>query len=141
MEQDLVYARELLSSGGYTCVVCRGSTTYTATERGVKPLLVWLEEGADFSCASAADKVVGKAAAMLYCLLRVRAVHAGVLSKPARQVLERQGVAVTWDTLVEAIENRTKTGLCPMEQATALIDDPAGAVAVIRSKLRELNQQ
>lgn len=140
MEPDLIRAKEELSTGGYTCVICRGSATYHATERGVRPLLRWLEEETDLSGGCAADKVVGKAAAMLYCLLRIKTVHAGVLSRPAKQVLERCGVAVRYDQLVDAIENRTKTGLCPMEQATLHLTDPMDAPAAIRKKLAELAQ-
>lgn len=138
MNHDLNQARQLLSSGGYTCVICREGQIRTATERGVRPLLTWLEQGADLTGASAADKVVGKAAALLYCLLAVKAVHAGVMSKAAWQVLESHGIAVTCDKLVDAIENRTKTGTCPMEMATAQVTNPADAPAAIRKKLAEL---
>lgn len=138
MEQDMARARAELAAYGYTCVVCRGEQTYAAHERGIRPLMNWLESGADLTEACAADKVVGKAAAMLYCLLGVKAVHAGVMSIPARRVFESGGITASWDTLVDAIENRTKTGLCPMEQATAEINDPVQAPAVIRKKLVEL---
>ena len=140
MDLDLIRAKEELAAGGYTCVICRGSATYHTAERGIRPLLRWLEDGTDLSGGCAADKVVGKAAAMLYCLLQVKAVHAGVLSQPAKEVFERCGVAVSCEMLVDAIENRTKTGLCPMEQATAPLTDPADAPAAIRKKLAELSQ-
>lgn len=138
---DLIRAKEELSAGGYTCVICRGSATYCTAQRGVRPLLDWLETGTDMTGGCAADKVVGKAAAMLYCLLGVKAVYAGVLSRPAKQVLEENHIAVNYGSLVDAIENRTKTGLCPMEQAAAAITDPADAPAAIRRKLEELVQQ
>ena len=141
MEIDLTRAKEELSAGGYTCVICRENITYRTAERGVRPLLNWLENGTDLSSGCAADKVVGKAAAMLYCLLKVKAVYAGVLSKPALEVLNSYGVSVEYNKLVDAIENRTKTGLCPMEQATLHLTDPADAPAAIRKKLRELSQQ
>ena len=141
MEFDLTRAKEELSAGGYTCVICREHITYRTAERGVRPLLNWLENGTDLSSGCAADKVVGKAAAMLYCLLKVKAVYAGVLSKPALEVLDRHGVAASYETLVDAIENRTKTGLCPMEQATLRLTDPADAPAAIRKKLADLSQK
>lgn len=141
MKPDLSRAKEELSAGGYTCVICRDSLTYHTTERGVRPLLNWLENGTDLSGGCAADKVVGKAAAMLYCLLKVKAIYAGVLSQPAKEVLDRHGVAVEYSKIVDAIENRTKTGLCPMEQATLHLTNPADAPAAIRKKLAELAQQ
>ena len=71
MTMDMTKARSLLESGDYTCVVCHGDTVHTATERGVKPLLNWLDEGMDLRGFSAADRVVGRATAFLYCLLGV----------------------------------------------------------------------
>ena len=39
MNTNLLNARSLLESGNYTCVLCRGDTVYTTTQRGVAPLL------------------------------------------------------------------------------------------------------
>lgn len=138
MQDDLLKAKQLLAQTGSTCVLCRGDIQYTATARGVKPLLDWLDSGADTWACSAADKVVGKAAAHLYCLLGVRRVHGNVMSTAAVKLLRRGGVEVYWDTLVESIRNRTNTGLCPMEQATLDIDEPEDALPVIRTTLARL---
>ena len=69
MNSDLTKAAALLNSGAYTCVLCRGDAVFTGTERGVKPLLGWLDGGVDLNGFSAADRVVGTAAAFLYVLL------------------------------------------------------------------------
>lgn len=136
---DLQNARRILAEGQFTCVLCRDGDTVTDGRRGVKPLLELLESGKDFSGYSAADKVVGKAAAFLYCLLGVKALHAGVISAPALQVLEKAGITARYDTLVPAIRNRTNTGFCPMETAVWDIDDPARAPEAIRQALQKLS--
>lgn len=141
MSEDLQKAKQLLSQTGSTCVLCRDDLVLTTATRGVKPLLDWLDSGADTWACSAADKVVGKAAAHLYCLLGVRRVHGNVMSAAAVKVLRRGGVEVYWDTLVENIRNRAGTGLCPMEQATLSIDDPDEALPVIRATLQRLLNQ
>ena len=82
MKNDLDKARSLLGTGAYTCVFCRADRVYTATERGVKPLLSWLDDGTDLTGFSAADRVVGRATAFLYCLLGVKEVYAKVMSRP-----------------------------------------------------------
>ena len=41
---DLERAKEVFNSGDYTCVLCKGVATLTSTERGVKPLLNWLDD-------------------------------------------------------------------------------------------------
>ena len=132
---DLENAKKILSDGSYTCVLCKGKDTVSSSFRGVKPLLDLLDSGKDFSGYSAADKVVGRATAFLYCLLGVTAVHAQVLSKPALQVLENAQIAITWDALVDGIRNRENTGPCPMEYATRNSQTPVEALAAIRQTL------
>ncbi len=138
MEQDLVQARTLLEQGGYTCVLCKGSAVYTSTRRGVAPLMGHLDDGTDLRDFSAADKVVGKATAFLYCLLQVRAVYAQIISQAALDVFAAQGIPCSYGSLVPAIRNRAGDGLCPMEIATRDVTDPADAPAAIRAALARL---
>lgn len=137
--RDWQKARALLESGNFTCVLCKNCAVYTATERGVKPLVRWLTEGAAVAGFSAADKVVGKATAYLYVLLGVGAVYAHVMSKSAAQVLEGNGIAVEYGALVENIINRQGTGICPFEASVLEIDSPAEALTAIRAKMAQMN--
>ena len=140
MSADLERAKEILAQTGSTCVLCRDDLVYTTTQRGVRPLIDWLESGQDTWGFSAADKVVGKAAALLYCLLGVRRVHGNVMSDAAVKVLRRNGIEVYWDRLTEGIRNRADTGPCPLESATTHIDDPEEALPVILSTLKSLQK-
>ena len=135
---DLDKARSHLETGSYTCVISRGEETFFATDRGVKPLLNWLEEGVDMRGASAADRVVGRATAFLYCLLGVSRVYATVMSRPAAQVLEEKGIEAHWGKLVEGIINRRGTGPCPFEDAVMHITDSQEALTAIRSKMAQM---
>ena len=135
---DLARAKERLTEGGYTLVLCRGAVTHTDIRRGVTPLLALLDRGEDVSGFAAADKVVGKAAAFLYLRLGVAAVHATVISEPACALLVAHGVAVSYDTLVPDIRNRAGDGYCPMETVTLPLTDPAEAEIAIRKRLTEL---
>lgn len=138
---DLQRAKALLAEGDYTVVLCRGDVTHTDTRRGVVPLLALLDAVADMTGFAAADKVVGKAAAFLYLRLGVAAVHAGIISTPAYDLLITHGVAVTYDTLVPAIRNRAGDGWCPMETVTLPLSDPIEAEAAIRKRLAALTQK
>lgn len=135
MKQDTQKARSILDCGEYTCVVCKGESIHTATVRGVKPLLDWLDNGPSLRGYCAADKVVGRAAAFLYCLLGVRAVYARVMSRPAAEVLTAHGICVEAELLTDGIINRKGTGPCPFEAAVMHITDPAEALRTIRAKL------
>lgn len=135
---DLERAKQLLRSEGFTCVLCLGEQTVTSRRRGVAPLLELLESGADVVGYSAADKVVGKATAMLYRLLGVRQVYGAVISDAAIRALEAGNIPVSFGEQVPCIVNRAGDGRCPMETATADTDDPPEALAAIKGKLKEL---
>ncbi len=138
MDLDLEQAIALLKTEGCTCVLQKADTVYKSHRRGVAPLMGWLEEGTDLKDFAAADKVVGKATAFLYRLLGVRCVYAGVMSLAAAGVLEAGNIPFQYGRLVEAIQNRTGTGLCPMELATRDISNPEDAPATIRAALARL---
>ena len=137
--KNLENAKKILKDGSFTCVLCKDSTTYTTTERGVKPLVRWLTEETNLQGFSAADKVVGKATAYLYCLLGVKAVHSQVMSGAAARVLEENGIAASQDLLVENIINRQGTGICPFEEAVWEIHDPQNALTAIRCKMEQMH--
>lgn len=135
MTKDLMNACAQLDAGNYTCVICKEDRLFTATERGVAPLLHWVDIGADLRGFSAADRVVGRGAAFLYCLLGVQAVYAHVMSRPAAQVLLAHSIAVFSGTMVDGIINRKGTGPCPFEAAVMDIHNPQDALAAIRAKM------
>jgi hypothetical protein len=141
MDKNLTNARNLLDSGNYTCVVCLGETVYTTTHRGVAPLLNWLDSGTDLSGFSAADRVVGRGAAFLYCLLKVKAVYARVMSRPAAEVLKAYGIEAYADTFVDGIINRTGTGPCPFEAAVMHIQEAGEALAAIRRTRTQMQKE
>ncbi len=140
MDKNLLNARELLLAGNYTCVVCREDTLYTTTHRGVAPLLNWLDDGTDLEGFSAADRVVGRGAAFLYCLLKVKAVHALVMSYPAAEVLKAYNIEAYADTFVEGIINRAGNGPCPFEAAVMDIHNAPEALEAIRCTRRQLQK-
>lgn len=138
MRNDTEKAREILESQGYTCVMCKDDISHTATQRGVKPLLDWLDSGIDFTGYCAADRVVGRATAFLYCLLGVDEVYAHVISRPAADVLNAHGITCEAGKLVDGIINRTGTGPCPFEAAVMDITDAGEALTAIRNKMAQM---
>ncbi len=132
---QLEKAKHLLFDGEFTCVMLTASnTTVTSHQRGVKPLLEWIDSGVDGKHAVAADKVVGKATAFLYVKLGVDAVYARVISRPALAVLGANGIQAEYDTLAEHIINRAGDDICPFEKEVLGVDDPEQAFVAIRRK-------
>ena len=138
MSDNLTKCREILKSGNFTIVLSDGKTLLTDTKRGVKPLFDLLDKNTDLSGFSAADKVVGKAAAFLYVLLNIKEVYADVISTHALVVFEQHKIPVEYNTLTDKIKNRTGTGFCPMETAVLDENEPEKALKKIREKAKEL---
>ncbi|PWG63998.1 DUF1893 domain-containing protein [Bifidobacterium callitrichidarum] len=110
----------------------------TGFGHGVRPLLQWLAAGQSLIGYCAADRVVGKGAALLYARLGVRAVYAETMSEAGLAALRANGIAASYGTLVPVILNRSHTGVCPIEQSVASIGDPAAAEPAIRAAVARL---
>ncbi len=135
MNKNTENAKKILSEGGYTVVLTDGEKVLTSYERGVKPLLSFLESGEDFSRFSAADKVVGSAAAYLYVLMNVKEVYAGTLSEGARKVFGTYSVPHFCGDAVPFIINRKGDGMCPMESAVKKAVDAEDALKKILERI------
>ena len=138
---DVRRARLLLERDGHTCVLCRGDKVYADDRAGIAPMMGFIGAGVDLRGFSAADRIVGRAAALLFVLAGVREVYSAVMSKGGAEVLEAHGIAHSCTTLTERIINRTGTGICPMEQAVTGIDDPHAAYEAIAATLERLRAQ
>lgn len=139
VSSNITKAMELLKSRGFTLAAVGGGDEITSRERGVKPLLELLDSRNDLRGFSAADKVIGKAAAFLYVLLSPDEIYTHVISAPALEVLERYGIKIRYGALADAIRNRDNTGFCPMETAVLNDADPESALVHIREKLRSFS--
>lgn len=128
---------ETLLSCDHTIVVENGNKVFTSHERGVKPLLYLLTSDATFlRGASVADKVVGKAAALLMALGEIKEVHTGIISEPAIEVFENHNITYSFDKKVKRIVNRTGDGLCPMETLCIDVENPREAFEKIRDFIK-----
>jgi len=137
---SLERAKNLLEKQNFTCVLCKADDIFSSTARGVSPLLSLLDSGKSFENYCAADKVVGKGAAYIYVLLKIKSLYAGILSEGAEEVLNRFGIEVSFSKKVKRILNRDKTGFCPIESVVLDSDNPDDALYHIRKKLEELRK-
>ncbi len=139
MSSNLERAVKLLKTGNYTLTAVNDEMELTFMQRGVKPLLGLLENKQSLNGFSAADKVIGKAAAFLYVMLNPDEIYAGVISRAALHVLTENHIHVQYDILTEAIRNRTNTGFCPMETAVRNTIHPDEAIIQIYDSLKKLS--
>ena len=103
-------------------------------------MIDFLQDGIDLSGYSVADKIVGKAAAMLFVKAGIKEVYAEILSVSGKNFLEEHGINAGYETLAEKIINRTGDDICPMEKTVADIIDPEEGYEAIRNKLKEMRK-
>ena len=133
-EADLALEMRRRLAAGAAAVVARGGVIVREeTGGGIAPILKLLDEEA-LAGATVADKVVGRAAAAVFVVGRVRSVCTPLAAAGAAELLAAHGIALTADETVPAILNRRRDGPCPMEQAVAGSDDPAAMVAALKAK-------
>lgn len=138
MNTNLEKAKEMLILGDYTCVLFNGVQNHRSNQKGVRPLIEFLESNIDFSDYCAADKVVGAGAAHLYILLKVKSVWANVISAAAKEILKRNNIPVFFERQVAYIINRAGDGICPIEECVTDITDSNAALEAIQKRLKEL---
>lgn len=136
---DIELARSNLE--GHSICLCRDGEIITDDGRGISPMMKFIAEGRELTGYSAADVIIGKAAAMLFVKAGVICVHGKTMSESGRSFLETHGIPCTYDVLTERIINRRGTDLCPMEKAVAEIDDAEEGYSALRNKLEELRNK
>ena len=123
---------------GHSICLCRGGEFFTDDGRGISPVMRFISENRDLSGYSAADVIVGKAAAMLFVKAGIVSVHGRVMSESGKAFLETHGIPCSYDVLTDRIINRKGTDICPMEKTVADIDDPETAYTALAKKIAEL---
>ena len=94
--------------------------------------------GSQLCGASVADKVAGKALALLCVYAGIREVYAEVLSKKAQEIFNQNQVTCQWLQIVDNVLDLNKTGVCPFEKAAAVITNPDDSYDVYKALLEKM---
>ncbi len=78
--------------------------------------------------ASVADKVIGKAAALLAVYGGIDFIYAELTTFKAIKICKKHGLTIEYDKAVPSIQNRDKTGDCPMEKLSEGVSQPGEMV-------------
>lgn len=131
------HVKQLLQSEGYSCVIQSENGTFTSTKSGIAPLMDFISE-TQSGALEAADKVVGKSAALLMLKMGAKHIYGEVMSEHARKVLDAANVEYSYGKLVPYIVNRRGDGMCPMEEAVLQTDNPETAFRLLKEKLKAM---
>lgn len=143
---DITKLCKLMADGNYTLLVQTGSDTaqddsqhyggiaFGFKRRGVADLFSIVNSNVGLLRGSlVVDKVVGKGAAALMISGGLATVHTDVISRSALKLFSEfaPSVHVTYNSAVDFILNRTKTGHCPVETLCADAETPADCLPLI----------
>ena len=121
---------ELLEHENYSCIVEKqGEIKHKVFGKGIRPLLnIYLKDKEDLKDSNVADKVIGKAAAVILVLGKTKNVYAKLLSKRALVFLKNYEINVSYNVIVDEIQNMSGTGICKMEELVKDIAEPQEAL-------------
>jgi hypothetical protein len=135
---DLDIAKSRLYRKEFTLVVVKNGKVFfeTRSHRIAGFLSVIEQLGTKLEGATVADRVAGKAVALLCVYADISDVYAGVLSRKAKAIFEEYGISYEWKELVDNILDLNRNGVCPFEKAAASISDPEQAYAAFKTLLK-----
>ncbi len=135
---DVELARQALQRNALAFALVKdGVILRTGKREGIGELLEAVDAlGDGIRDASLADKIVGKAVAMIARAAGLRAVYATLASHAAVAALAQDRIPLTYEGLVPLILNKRNDGPCPMERLTLPLANPLEAVSALREFVR-----
>lgn len=135
----------LLNQRNKTCILLNhGTIIYESEAFGVKPLRELRLTGfqkKDGDHLTLVDRVIGKGALILAELIGVDEIFTPLTSDYALEYSQIIHLPLTYKVRVPLIENRTRSGMCPIEQSVINTSDPLTGEANIETAIALLMQQ
>lgn len=134
--QSMEQAKKAMQQQGVTfAAVSADGVLHCSTKKGIAPIMELLQENAAFlEQAVVADRVIGRAAALLLVKGGIAQLYAEVVSEHAVAALAEHGVPFAYGKRVPYIINRNRNGMCPMEETVLDITDAETAYAALLKK-------
>jgi len=137
MNDSDIAKRRLFAEGKTLSIVKNGEVLFETVVPRITGFLDAIEQlGPRLENAAVADRVVGKAMALLFAYARIKDVYAEVLSKKAKTVLEKHGISSECRQLVETILDFRRSSICPFEKIAMDIFDPEQAYETFKALMQ-----
>jgi hypothetical protein len=132
---DLQTAKKLLFQKNLTLVIVKdGKVLFETDSPRISGFIKAIDSiSAELKGASVADRVVGKAVALLCVYSGIHDVYAEVLSRKAKIMLEQNGIAFEYKEIVDTVLNPDKTDMCPLEKVAENISNPKDSYAAFKA--------
>jgi len=135
MQADLNLAKKTLNQKNLNLVIAKNGEVLFETEaHGISGLLKAIKQLQDIiTGSSVADRIVGRAAALLLVYSDVVAVFAVTISDGGIEILKNNRVFHQFERRVPHILDSKKADACPFEKLVANFSDPKQAYEKLRA--------
>ena len=115
---NLMLAKSTLFENEYSIVVVKeNEIVYKSESKGLQSLIsLYKNDVNTLENSSIADKVIGRAAALILVDSNIKEVYADLISQNAIDILDKSNISYEYKSQVKEIRNRDNTGMCPMEE-------------------------
>ena len=140
---DLELAKDALEKRELTlAIVKEGKILFTSIDKGIKPMYTAvLELKGELKGATIADRVIGRAAAILCKGAGIKELYTRLISQEAVKVFDDSNIKFFYDESTPYIKNRDKTDMCPVENLSQNIDDPEDLIQKISEFLDSMKKR
>ena len=140
---DLELAKQALKEDKVSLAIAKNShVLYQTKAEGMLGLLKAIDElKGELAGASVADRVMGKAAALLCVHVDVAYVFALTMSKSGLTILRKHGIYYEFEKMVPAILNIDRSCKCPLEKLVENLTNAEEAYEQIRELVQPGQQE
>ena len=140
---DLDLAKTVLKERNLSLVIAKRSRLlFESRSSGISGLLQAVGDlKENLHDSSVADRVVGRAAALVLAQSGVKGVYAATLSKEGLRVLEENDIYIEHDNLVPKILDKEGKSICPFERFSATIESVDEAYEELRTFAESLRER
>jgi len=137
---DLELAKRSLYDKQLTLVIVKnGQVLFETDSHRISGFIRAIDElGVQLRSSVVADRVAGKALALLCVYAGITEVYAEVLSKKAKALFEERKLTFEYKQLVDNVLDPNKSGVCPFEKAAADISEPENSYVVFKGLLGKM---
>jgi hypothetical protein len=138
--QDLEIAKKRLYDKDLTLVIVKnGGIVFETNSQKISGFVGAIEMfNAQLNGASVADRVAGKALALLCAYAGIQEVYAELLSRKAKAVLVANEIPFEFKDMIDNVLDVNKKDICPFEKVADSVSTPKDAYGAFKTLLEKM---
>lgn len=139
---DINIAKSHLHNNNLSMVIVKdGKIIEESIAKGIKPIYdIYTERKECLNNAVVADKVIGKAAAMILANGGIKMLYTDLISEKAIEVLDEFKIEYEFAKKVPLILNRDGSDMCPIEKLSSNTDNVEELIEKIKIFINNINK-